>query len=224
MTNDFTGSAPDGDVALMLAWARLNGGASLGHVPLRQAEEVARAAGRDVVQCPGPTGTVTSWAWPAATEPGESTARPKLARRSLCSTALRTFLIAYAELTDPGTTIEVPVVPHSRLITLCTRLLGPGVGPTWSAAALRRDLIFAHLLTPVDRDDVMLGPAVAGMDPLRRRQLDAAAVRLRTSPRWPDPDPEDAALAGTQVVRLDDVDNNEVDEPPNEARAGDDDQ
>lgn len=148
-----------------------------------------------------------AWAWPAAGEPGTRTTGPKLVRRSLRPSAVKTFLIAYTELTDPrlGANGSAPTVSRSHLMVLCKRLLGPAA-TTWSPAAARRDLIFAHFLTPVGNRDLALGPAVAGLDPLCRKLLDAAAEQLREFPRWTTPDrDDDAESVGVMSVALDEM-------------------
>jgi hypothetical protein len=197
----------DQDVALLLAHARLRGGTPLGAIPLQRVEGAVRVNGRDVTQCPTPAGTITTWSWPAASEPAASTTGPTLARKRLRPSALKTFLLAYTELTDPSLATDdlLPTVSRSRLIALSGRLLGPGVARFWSPAALHRDLIFAHLLMPVGHHDLALGPAVAGIDRLRREQLDAAAERLRAFPLWADRDrPDDLDHLDAVPIRLDD--------------------
>ena len=172
----------DRRLAFLLARARLEGVADLGDVALAEAQQVAEALGRDLLVVDRPDGAGVVLGFPVASEPDPSRRAPRLARRELRESALRTFLVAYAMLTEtpaPGAAVTVGV---AEVVTRAELLFGAS---TFTTSALRRDLLYTHLLTEVTQTTVTLGPAVAVWDHLRRSAVDEAAQRLRRSPLWP---------------------------------------
>ncbi|WP_018352081.1 hypothetical protein [Longispora albida] len=168
----------DRKVAMVLALARLEGAAELGGADLAAVEDAAAAIGREVSTVEQPWGSAVALGWPTACDP-EPLAR-RFTRRELSESAVRTFLAAYAMLTDPATP-DVTAVAIVDVSARCALLFGPS---THTVSALRRTLQVAHLLTEANPGELALGPAALAWDRYDLERMEAAATRLRTSALW----------------------------------------
>ncbi|WP_139135474.1 hypothetical protein [Micromonospora tulbaghiae] len=163
---------------------RLQGYAPLGDVGLAEAERVAELIGRTVGHVDTADGHTLTLGWPTASEPAPNRRAPRLVRRELRESAVRTLVVAYAMLTDPRRTpshSELTAVTVARVVEQSDALFGTS---SWTTSALRRDLLNARLLAAVEVDLVTLGPAALSWGRYQRQALDLAASRLYASPLW----------------------------------------
>ena len=171
-------------MAILFARMRLHGCASLGDVDLTEAEQLAESVGRTVHHVDTPHGHALTLGWPVAGEPQPVLRTPRLARRALRESAVRTLVVAYAMLTDPNRTVmhgDLCTVTVADIVQQSDALFG---ATSWTTSALRRDLPNARLLAIVDPERVTLGPAALSWDRYQRETLDQAATRLHASPLW----------------------------------------
>jgi hypothetical protein len=169
---------------ILFARMRLQGCASLGDVDLADAEQVAESIGRTVDHVETADGHALTLGWPVAGEPQPVPRTPRLVRRTLRESAVRTLVVAYAMLTDPNRTAthgELRTVTVADIVQQSDALFG---ATSWTTSALRRDLPNAGLLATVDAERVTLGPAALSWDRYQRETLDQAAARLQASPLW----------------------------------------
>jgi hypothetical protein len=170
--------------AVLFARMRLQGCAPLGNVDLAEAERLAESIGRTVGHVDTAGGHALTLGWPVAAEPEPIRRAPRLVRRELRDSAVRTLVVAYAMLTDSRRTPtygQLRAVKVTGIVNQSDALFGAS---SWTTSALRRDLPNARLLAAIDADLVTLGPATLFWDRYQRETLDQAASRLYASPLW----------------------------------------
>jgi hypothetical protein len=174
-------TSPDDTVALSLARLRKSGWLPAGALPLRQAEDRAAHAGRQVVLVDGQNGapTLAVLTWQGA-EPAESTTPPRIARRTLSNRATRTLVVAHALLADPQAsrkTVTQDQVLHA------IRILTSRDGQSWAVPALRLELPEAGLLA-LCHEGWTPGPVMQTWDLPTRDVMAHSARQLWEHPAW----------------------------------------
>lgn len=165
---------------LQLALLRHYGVLSASSQPVREMEQAAEAAGRQIYTAEAPDGgafLVLGW---RGHEPGHGS-QPRLLRRQLTRGTVRFLVVCLALLADRPPALTG--VPPAEIAATLERLTGRS--STGAAGPTAETLTRAGLLRWTG-GNLVLGPAAGAWDTQTRDTIAAAIRNLRESPGWRD--------------------------------------
>jgi len=142
-------------------------------------EHRAELAGRQIHLTGDDDDPILLLGWQAS-EPAASTQAPKLARRTLSPTAIRTLLVVHALLSDPS--VDRTVTTTAQVLAAVELLMGRS-GEAWVIPAMQHTLPSAGLITDVF-GGWGVGPRMQVWDAPTRDVMMHAARLLWQHPSW----------------------------------------